>query len=364
MRRAGPRPAALLRGAVEIPSPSGAEGAVADFLVAAMREHLDEAFVDEAGNAVGLAGRGPGRLTVLGHIDTVPGPVPVRLEHGRLYGRGAVDAKGPFVAAVCAAARLSPEARERLTVRLVGAVEEEAPSSRGARHAVAAYERPDWLVIAEPSGWDGLTFGYKGRLRLRLEVDREEGHSAAEGPTAGELLVEGWLRLRAWAEGAAPPGAGLFDRVQGALLELRAGSDGLRQHGAATVSLRLPPAWPPERAAAELGALDWPGAARLTVLDGERAHRADRDSSLARAFRAAIRSAGGRPRPKLKTGTSDMNVVADRWDAPVLAYGPGDSRLDHTPDEHLRIEELERAVEVLTDAFERLTRGGGPPRCG
>ena len=31
---------------------------------------------------------------LLGHQDTVPGRIPVRMEDGRLFGRGAVDAKG------------------------------------------------------------------------------------------------------------------------------------------------------------------------------------------------------------------------------------------------------------------------------
>jgi LysW-gamma-L-lysine carboxypeptidase len=73
-----------------------------------------------------------------------------------------------------------------------------------------------------------------------------------------------------------------------------------------------------------------------------------------RAFLAGIRAAGGQPGFNLKTGTSDMNFVAPLWDCPVLAYGPGDSALDHTPDEHLPLEEYRRAVEVLHTALIRL----------
>ena len=76
--------------------------------------------------------------------------------------------------------------------------------------------------------------------------------------------------------------------------------------------------------------------------------RHPRDSVLARALRVAIRQAGGTPVFKLKTGTSDMNVVAPHWNAPTLAYGPGDSRLDHTPEERLDLAEYDRAVAVLT----------------
>jgi [amino group carrier protein]-lysine/ornithine hydrolase len=49
----------------------------------------------------------------------------------------------------------------------------------------------------------------------------------------------------------------------------------------------------------------------------------------------------------LKTGTSDMNVVAPVWKCPIVAYGPGDSALDHTPNEHLELDEFWKAVNVL-----------------
>jgi LysW-gamma-L-lysine carboxypeptidase len=49
----------------------------------------------------------------------------------------------------------------------------------------------------------------------------------------------------------------------------------------------------------------------------------------------------------LKTGTSDMNVVGPAWQCPIVAYGPGDSSLDHTPNEHLPLDEYWKAVNVI-----------------
>jgi LysW-gamma-L-lysine carboxypeptidase len=57
------------------------------------------------------------------------------------------------------------------------------------------------------------------------------------------------------------------------------------------------------------------------------------------------------PRFKLKTGTSDLNVLVPAWGCQAVAYGPGDSQLDHTPREHVSIAELERAVSVLALAL-------------
>jgi LysW-gamma-L-lysine carboxypeptidase len=74
--------------------------------------------------------------------------------------------------------------------------------------------------------------------------------------------------------------------------------------------------------------------------------------ALANALAAAIRRQGATPRYKHKTGTSDMNVVGPIWRCPIVAYGPGDSSLDHTPVEHLPVEEYLTAIRVLTDALE------------
>lgn len=348
--------AELLERAARLPSPSGAEAEVAAFLVSAMREFCDAAHLDAAGNAVGVVGSGPLRVYVLGHIDTVPGEVPVRVEGGKLYGRGTVDAKGPFCTAVAAAAGLSDDAKRKLSVTLLGAVEEEAPSSRGARYALESLPKPDLLVIGEPSGWDALTLGYKGRLVVRLGLTKPNFHSAGEGATAAEDLVACWGALRTWAENAptASPKTGIFDRVQTALQSFNTGSDGLTQRAEAVVGLRLPPEYPPERVERELSGLLARYAVTAAFSGHERAYRGPKDTILTRAFRVAIRAAGGTPRFKVKTGTSDMNVVTPVWDVPVLAYGPGDSALDHTPNEHVALVELERAVTVLRGALEHL----------
>ena len=40
-----------------------------------------------------------------------------------------------------------------------------------------------------------------------------------------------------------------------------------------------------------------------------------------------------------------MNVVGPVWGCPIVAYGPGDSSLDHTPEERIDLGEYLRAVE-------------------
>jgi LysW-gamma-L-lysine carboxypeptidase len=96
------------------------------------------------------------------------------------------------------------------------------------------------------------------------------------------------------------------------------------------------------------------GAPTIVCSGPEVAVATDRNNMLVRAFSGAIRRRGGTPRPRLKTGTSDMNVLGPLWNCPMVAYGPGDSRLDHTPHEYLSISEYLKAIDVLVAAIERV----------
>jgi LysW-gamma-L-lysine carboxypeptidase len=46
-----------------------------------------------------------------------------------------------------------------------------------------------------------------------------------------------------------------------------------------------------------------------------------------------------------------MNLVAPIWNCPTVAYGPGDSDLDHTPNEHILVSEYQHGVQILVDVL-------------
>lgn len=343
-------PVALLEQTLRIPSLSGQEADVAGFLVGQMRVLGFHSYVDGAGNAVGEAGDGP-QIVLLGHIDTVPGIVPVRVEGGRLYGRGSVDAKGPFATFVAAAARLAASDDLRARLVLVGAVEEEAASSKGAHYVVDRYA-PAACVIGEPSGWDRLTLGYKGRLLAEGRWEQPMAHSAGREAAVAERAVAFWNGVQARCAAHNAGKAQLFDQLLPSLRAISSGSDGLTDWAELTIGIRLPLDVDPDALARELAADGLGG--RLQFRGGCRAYRGDKNNPLVRAFLKGVRAAGGAPGFLLKTGTSDMNVVGPAWRCPILAYGPGDSSLDHTPDEHVEVAEYLRAIDVLEAALRQL----------
>ena len=203
----------LIHGLVAIQSLSHREAAASAWLVGAMQSAgYERAFVDAAGNAVGEIGAedAPRTLVLLGHIDTVPGNIPVRIEASAegdvLYGRGSVDAKGPLATFVAAAAGLtSAWARERgIRIVVVGAVEEEAATSKGARFVAARFDGtrervPDACVIGEPSHWHRVTLGYKGRLLLDLDARQPMAHTAGPDASVATVVVDLWNWVSAHA---------------------------------------------------------------------------------------------------------------------------------------------------------------------
>jgi LysW-gamma-L-lysine carboxypeptidase len=300
------------------------------------------------GNLVAEAGQGDRHLVFLGHMDTVPGEIPVEIRDGRMYGRGSVDAKGPLVSAVVALMRAAQTSHMRLTV--IGAVQEEGPSV-GARHLVDR-PAPDYLVIGEPSNWDALVLGYKGSQRFTVTLRRPSSHTAGPEASSPMLLVDFWNRLSAWCDSRSGEAKGEFDRLAPTLIRMNSHDDGLADVACMLVGLRLPLGITIEEVRRHVRSLL--PEAEFEFVAGEEAVRGNRANPLVSAFARAVRAEGGDPRFKVKTGTSDMNVVGPVWGCPMLAYGPGDSRLDHTPAEHVVVEDFLRAVRVLTRVFEEL----------
>jgi LysW-gamma-L-lysine carboxypeptidase len=350
----------LLHGALSIASPSHQEAAVASFLASQMAARGLEGHVDAAGNAVGEVGEGHPHVVLLGHIDTVPGEIAVEVRNGNIYGRGSVDAKGPFCTFIAAVSRLAnTPVRGRMT--LVGAVEEEAVTSKGARHVLDLHE-PDFVIIGEPSGWDAVTLGYKGRLVIHYSVQRPMAHTASRELVPAEEAVVFWQNLQAYARGwndSHDATFGQWGAVDPSLRYIASGDDPFTQTVEARMALRLPLGLSPNDAITAISA--FAAGANVTFSGAELAYRSEKTTPLVRAFLPAIRQLGGEPRFKLKTGTSDMNVVAARWHCPIVAYGPGDSSLDHTPQEHLSLHDYRRAIDVLEQVLRRLTTGEQAP---
>ena len=335
----------LLEGLLQRYSPTLHESEVVNYLVAQMSAAGFDACVDEVGNVVGVMGNGPREVMMLGHIDTVPGFIDVRREDDRLYGRGSVDAKGPLACFTAATALAG--AREGYRFVVIGAVGEEG-DSRGAQF-VRDHYKPDMLIIGEPSSWDRVTLGYKGSAWFEYEVRRTLAHTSANVESACQAAVSFWNRVMdrsaQWNVGRLK----MFDQLIPSLREMQSHSDGFVETAQLKFNLRVPPGI--SLSEVETLMRTQLHEADLKMVEGCSAYRAEKNTPLVRSFLGAIRQHGGSPTFTVKSGTSDMNLVAPVWQCPAVAYGPGDSDLDHTPHEHILISEYQRAIQVLAEVL-------------
>jgi LysW-gamma-L-lysine carboxypeptidase len=283
-------------------------------------------------------------------MDTVPGLIPVRQAGGRLFGRGTVDAKGPLAAFVLAAAQAQSSLQDTHLL-VIGAVEEEA-HGRGARHLARTLPPPTWTIIGEPSDWQGITIGYKGLLKVDYRLVQPGGHSAGSIPGPAEKGVGFWNQLMIHAQEYNSGCFGRFNTIDPALRDFCTFSDGLDEGVEMNIAVRLPPGLHASELEAQIRT--WCNGADLKFYPSDPPFQATKNNPLVRAMLRAIRADAGRPRFKLKTGTSDMNIVGPVWQCPIIAYGPGDSSLDHTPNEHVKIPEFLRSIDILTNAIQTL----------
>jgi LysW-gamma-L-lysine carboxypeptidase len=352
----------LLVDLVGTDSPSGEESAVAARLVEFFERHDREVWLDAVGNVRAPADDG---VLLTSHLDTVPGDVPVRIEDDPtdavlaaadreaghtevLWGRGSVDATGPLVAMAVAAVRTGSS--------FVGVVGEET-ESRGARHLLADRDAPAALLNGEPSGATGITLGYRGFCSGTYTARTDAGHSSRPEPNAIEEALSWWQRFEARLADRSEDDAestAVFEQVTAKPVAVDGGptDDGLVVDATLEYQLRIPPSTTATalqecaESALEDGSLSW-AAPIPPVMVSPR-------TPVARALRASIRETVGEPRLVRKTGTSDMNVYASAWDCPMATYGPGDSTLDHAPDERLSLAAFDRSIDVLESTANRL----------
>jgi len=368
----------LLVDLVSIPSPSGEEREAAERLAAFFRAHGRDVWLDGVGNVHAPA---DDAVLLTSHVDTVPGDIPIGIretepgygdgdagtgtgtdpddeatdgegdgddehdaERPALWGRGSVDATGALAAMAAVAVETG--------VSFLGVVGEEV-DSRGALHVLENGRRePGAVVNGEPSGWDGITLGYRGLLAGTYVATSESGHTSRPENNAIQDAMDWWSRAE--AEFEPDEWTPVFERVTCKPVDVEGGltEDGLSMEATMDVQFRVPPSLTidevRERADGQLngGTVSWYDRVP-PVMTSPR-------TEVARAFRVAIRDNGGDPRLLRKTGTADMNLFAREWDCPIVSYGPGDSDLDHAPNEHLPLDEYHRSVDVLVDVCETL----------
>ncbi|MEA2537756.1 MAG: acetylornithine deacetylase [Chloroflexota bacterium] len=390
-----------LRALVRIPSVTGSEDAVSDWLAGALRgisgvivERLapDPATIradpDWPGEemdrttlpiVIGRLGRGGGRRVVLvGHSDVVPPGDPAtwsvdpwagRVSDGDLYGRGACDMKGG-VAAILAAVRGVVDAglSGALTGEVVVAfVPSEEDGGQGMLAAIRAGVTGDVAVITEPSNLD-VVVAHAGAITFRLTVPGRAAHASQrrEGVSALDKL---WVLARALEADETQRNAAETDPLMTALgmpyptiLGIVRGGDWAstvmdRVVADGRYGVRL--GQTPAEAEAELRACVEAACAgddflrehpaTVEIVGGRfGSARVPSNHPLPVGLRRAAEAVTGRRTTLLgEPYGADMRLLVDQGATPTVIFGPGDVRLAHSADERVPLAEVEACARVL-----------------
>jgi LysW-gamma-L-lysine carboxypeptidase len=340
-----PEPARLLADLVAIPSPTWKEEAAARLLADQLpRFGWSGSHLDGAGNVVAGRGSGDRELVLAGHIDTVPGGPKVVIDDERIQGRGSVDAKGPCCAMAAAGGMVPIPPDWRVTfMALVG----EEIDSRGSRFRMPLHS-PEACVIGEPTGSDGVALSYRGRILFSFEAEDEGAHrSGSPGPMTASVMAAASLVDIAKNMG---PGYSV------AVMEM-AGEEAGKRYGRITIDLRTPLGARQEELELMLRETAAAFDVSCGIIEYVPPYGVQKTDRVIRAFRTAIRETGRKPRILAKQGTCDFNVLSP-WRCSMGAYGPGDSRYDHSANEQIPVSEFMKGVEVLKIALPRIMEAG------
>jgi len=356
-------PVRLLNRMLDIYSPSGHENEIADFLAEEMARIGFTVSRDEVGNVIGKVGAGPPSVMLCGHMDTIPGFIPVRIEKGSMYGRGAVDAKASLATMIVACAEMI-KTRWRGQFLLVAVVDEEGPG-KGIRNIIRKGISADYAIFGEPSGAGNVTIAYKGSLHLKVICETQTGHAAAPWlfENAVEIAFQVWKAISS-IHFAEEDLRSRFYSTTSCLTGIEGGDGFGRVPSKCTfhADIRIPPQITLQRfldraqdCAKQLRGQHPNVNIQIELEDKEEPFETDKSSALVRSFAWAIRKVTSKPAVLVrKSGTADINAFAAAIKRPMIAYGPGNSHLDHTADERISIREYLEATQVFREALNKL----------
>ncbi|MCX8154012.1 MAG: M20/M25/M40 family metallo-hydrolase [Candidatus Bathyarchaeota archaeon] len=350
-------------------SPSGKEEAIGNFLAEEMMRMGFQVGIDGVGNVIGVIGEDSPVILLCGHMDTVAGHIPLRVEEGKIYARGAVDAKGPLAAMIIAAASAGKNPNFKGKILVVGAVEEEA-TSRGIRHLITQGIKADYAIFGEPSGVENITIGYKGQVQLRIFVKTNTGHASTPWlyDNALEKAYELWQKIKtvySYSPTDKQNGESPFYAVTACLTKLTGGraNSVIPYESEMALDIRVPPQFTTSQIIEQTWEIisqyqkNNPRVLVKTVIhDTVEPFEASKNSLLVHALSAAIRKVRSKPATLMrKTGTGDMNILGKAMNLPIVTYGPGDSHLDHRTDEHILISDYLDAIQIYKETLLKLS---------
>jgi acetylornithine deacetylase len=342
----------LLCDLIAIPSVSGTEQAIAEFVEQTARGWGLDVVRDETCVRIEVSGAAPGAsLAFVSHLDTVPAgagwtrdPFIPTVEGTRLYGRGSGDAKASVAAMLLAVHTLAERGRPGAgRVQAVFGYGEETRHT-SMEQAVERIGHVDAAVIGEPTNLD-IAVAQRGLMMVDLVARGYQGH-AAYASGNGEAVVNAAVVLAGDLVKLPSLFADRMHPVLGAvtatptMLEAGVSRNVTPPVAKAILDVRSTPAW----SHAEIAERLRESLASDVVVTSQRLVPCETPEG------SSLLAAAVRTRPDARRfGSPTCSDWVFLRHADAIKCGPGTSRRSHTADEYVDLHELGAARTFYAD---------------
>jgi len=335
-------------------SPSGRETVMASVIKKQLKEvGYSDVRADPTGNIGGRL-RGAGKsVLIFGHMDTVPGRLPVSFSDGIFRGRGAVDAKASLLSLMLGSAE-AKDAGSELNITFFSVVDEEG-KNMGIRSIINRGIKAEYAIFGEPSNTVDLTVGYRGRLLIEMTVTTAPHHASA--PWQGINAIEKCVDLFREIAGFYGNGRNFRDiSVSLTSISARDSHNVTPSRARCSIDLRYPPSRSEDSIMDEITRIVnsqtkeyWVG---LRIINFVKPYVTNMKSKLANSFKTGIKEVTkNQPSMLFKSGSGDMNIMGNKCNIETLTYGPGDPGLSHTSIESVSLSDIEKSIKIIKNSL-------------
>uniref|UniRef100_A0AAU2A281 Probable succinyl-diaminopimelate desuccinylase n=1 Tax=Streptomyces sp. NBC_00093 TaxID=2975649 RepID=A0AAU2A281_9ACTN len=357
----------LLRDLVRIPSVNprggpgdGGETAVAEYVRdwlrrRGVRAELYEVLPGRHNVVAVVPGRSAETVLLESHLDTVEtdgmtvDPYAGEIRDGRLYGRGACDAKGPLAAFMLAVAELAAGEPPPRTVVLAGVCDEEH-AYRGVLHLLdtLADRSVVGAIVGEPTGLVPAV-AHKGVVRYTIRTRGRAGHSSRPEEAVNAITLMAPVIAHLAAHAPTTPPHPLLGPATRTVTRIRGGTGPNTIPGVceADIDRRTLPGedldtvWQADRT--ELAALGAEVDPPFTV---DPALETASDADIVTALREALREHGHPYEVQGMPFGTDASKLAGAG-IPSVVFGPGRVEDAHAAEESVEVKEVELVTRVV-----------------
>jgi len=311
-------------------------------------------------NFITRIGTGKEKIMLSGHLDVVPAgedsqwkypPFSAEIIEGKLYGRGACDMKGGLTMLIGTIMNLKeyPELLENYTIFFLASADEESGMT-GAYNFVKKGFMNDsvLLIIGEPTNMN-IGIAEKGLLWADIHVNGKAGHAST--PELGINSIECTLKI-------IPQLHECLDAVENRVLGSSTLNIGKISGGVAfnivpdktilSVDYRYIPEQDFARLIEKIRSINAsPCKLEVKIIHTLPALHTDMEIP----FIQNLKKINGKEFIGLPYATDAGVLIQKTNGIPFVIYGPGDPDVIHKPDEYIKIEDVIKSTEYLSQAL-------------